>query len=43
MTLLSLITRLRPRPTKSSRPAVVANITMREWADLPVYHPLRPN
>ena len=43
MKLLSLIARLRPRPTQSSRPAAVADLSMREWADLPVYHPLRPN
>ena len=43
MKLLSLITRLRPRPTKTRPPAAVANLTLREWADLPVYHPLRPN
>jgi hypothetical protein len=42
MKLLSLIARLRLR---ASRPHRIASIhmTVREWADLPVHHPLRPD
>jgi hypothetical protein len=43
MKLMSLITRLRPRPGARQSAAATVTLTIREWADLPTYHPLRPN
>ena len=41
MILMSLIARLRPRPGVRRPAATTATLT--QWADLPTYHPLRPN
>ena len=41
MTIQSLIARLRPRPMPARRSEPAATLTLREWADLPFYHPLR--
>ena len=43
MKLMSLITRLRPRTGARQSAAATVTLTIREWADLPTYHPLRPN
>ena len=43
MKLMSLITRLRPHPGARQSAAATVTLTTREWADLPTYHPLRPN
>ncbi len=43
MILMSLIARLRPRPGVRRPAATTATLTLRQWADLPTYHPLRPN
>ena len=43
MTIQSLIARLRPRTGVRRSAATTVTLTIREWADLPTYHPLRPN
>ena len=43
MKLRSLIARLRPRTGARQSAAATVTLTIREWADLPTYHPLRPN
>jgi hypothetical protein len=43
MKFMSLIARLRPR-TGVRRPAeTTVTLGIRDWADLPTYHPVRPN
>jgi hypothetical protein len=39
MKLTSLIARLRPRHQVQRRPLDTASLAVRDWADLPVYHP----
>jgi hypothetical protein len=43
MTILTLIARLRPRTRVRRSAATAGPLSIREWADLPTYHPLRPN
>ncbi len=43
MKLMSLIARLRPRTGARRNAAATVTLTIREWADLPIHHPLRPN
>jgi hypothetical protein len=41
MKLKSLIARLRPRTGARRSAAATVTLSLRDWADLPVYHPLR--
>ena len=43
MKLMSLIARLRSRTGARRTAAATVTLTLRQWADLPTYHPLRPN
>lgn len=43
MTIMSLIARLRPRTGVRRCADAKVTLSIREWADLPTYHPLRPN